>query len=144
MLSVFITSFYRLKSHIKNEPLWNFSMPKTEDSLAQAQSGSLPTTLAETIKSPLSPSGVSVGVDTSVSSGSLTSLPSLPSGGHMGSPCTPFKGRDGRHTSLGKMMMTSPSTRRRSLESTISMIQEVLDEKDLVGFCKHAGLLKFP
>ncbi|KAG2340905.1 hypothetical protein BDR05DRAFT_966138 [Suillus weaverae] len=63
-----------------------------------------------------------------MSSGSPTSLPSP---GGMGPPRTPFKGRHGRQASLGTTTTTSPSTRRRSLESTISMIQEALDGKDL-------------
>ncbi|KAG2120405.1 Metallo-dependent phosphatase-like protein [Suillus discolor] len=120
------------KSDIENErlPPELFDAEEAKAYLAQAQSGSLPTTPADTIESPVSPSGVNVGVEPSMSSGSLTSLPSLPSGGQMGSPRTPFKGRHGRQASLGTTM-TSPSTRRRSLESTISMIQEALDGKDL-------------
>lgn len=132
ILSVFITSSCRRKSDIENErlPPELFDAEEAKAYLAQAQSGSLPTTPADTIESPVSPSGVNVGVEPSMSSGSLTSLPSLPSGGQMGSPRTPFKGRHGRQASLGTTM-TSPSTRRRSLESTISMIQEALDGKDL-------------
>ncbi|KAG1731711.1 Metallo-dependent phosphatase-like protein [Suillus lakei] len=120
------------KSDIENErlPPELFDAEEAKAYLAQAQSGSLPTTPADTIESPVSPSGVSVAVDPSMSSGSLTSLPSLPSGGQMAPPRTPFKGRHGRQASLGTTM-TSPSTRRRSLESTISMIQEALDGKDL-------------
>ncbi|KAG2367192.1 Metallo-dependent phosphatase-like protein [Suillus spraguei] len=120
------------KSDIENErlPPELFDAEEAKAFLAQAQSGSLPTTPADIIESPVSPGGVGIGVDSSMSSGSLTSLPSLPSGGQMGSPRTPFKGRHGRQASLGTTM-TSPSTRRRSLESTISMIQEALDGKDL-------------
>ncbi|KAG2071440.1 Metallo-dependent phosphatase [Suillus decipiens] len=120
------------KSDIENErlPPELFDAEEAKAFLAQAQSGSLPTTPADIMESPVSPGGVGIGVDSSMSSGSLTSLPSLPSGGQMGSPRTPFKGRHGRQASLGTTM-TSPSTRRRSLESTISMIQEALDGKDL-------------
>lgn len=120
------------KSDIENErlPPELFDAEEAKAYLAQAQSGSLPTTPADIIESPVSPSGISVAVDPSMSSGSLTSLPSLPSSGQMGPPRTPFKGRHGRQASLGTTM-TSPSTRRRSLESTISMIQEALDGKDL-------------
>ncbi|KAG2152680.1 Metallo-dependent phosphatase-like protein [Suillus bovinus] len=120
------------KSDIENErlPPELFDAEEAKAYLAQAQAGSLPTTPADTIDSPVSPGVAGVGVDPSMSSGSLTSLPSLPSGGQMGSPRTPFKGRHGRQASLGTTM-TSPSTRRRSLESTISMIQEALDGKDL-------------
>jgi serine/threonine-protein phosphatase 2B catalytic subunit len=42
---------------------------------------------------------------------------------------TPFRRGHGRQASLGTTM-TSPSTRRRSIETTITMIQEVYDEKD--------------
>jgi len=115
------------KSDIENErlPPELFDAEEAKAYLAQAQSGSLPTTPAENTESPVSPTAM----DPSVSSGSLTSLPSLPSTGQLPSR-TPFKGRHGRQASLGTTM-TSPSTRRRSLESTISMIQEALDGTDL-------------
>ncbi|KAG1741558.1 Metallo-dependent phosphatase-like protein [Suillus paluster] len=121
------------KSDIENErlPPELFDADEAKAYLAQAQSGSLPTTPADNIESPVSPTGVSAGIDPTMSSGSLTSIPSLPSSGQMMTPSrTPFKGRHGRQASLGTTM-TSPSTRRRSLESTISMIQEALDGTDL-------------
>ncbi|EIW74349.1 serine threonine protein phosphatase 2B [Coniophora puteana RWD-64-598 SS2] len=52
-------------------------------------------------------------------------------------PRTPFRGKHGRQASLGTTM-TSPSTRRRSLESTISMIQEALDGRDVEGMAAAA------
>lgn len=120
------------KSDIENErlPPELFDAEEAKAYLAQVQSGSLPTTPADSMESPVSPTGVSGGMDPATSSGSLTSIPSLPSSGQMVPPRTPFKGRHGRQASLGTTM-TSPSTRRRSLESTISMIQEALDGKDL-------------
>ncbi|KAJ8587253.1 serine/threonine protein phosphatase 2B [Rhizopogon salebrosus TDB-379] len=124
------------KSDIENErlPPELFDAEEAKAYLAQAQSGSLPTTPAtEGIESPVSPTGASGVTDPSMSSGSLTSIPSLPSLGQIpppGQSRTPFKGRHGRQASLGTTM-TSPSMRRRSLESTISMIQEALDGKDL-------------
>ncbi|KAG1758030.1 Metallo-dependent phosphatase-like protein [Suillus lakei] len=107
------------KSDIENErlPPELFDAEETKVYLAQAQSGSLSTTLADPIESPVSPTGVSGAM--SISSGSLTSLPSLPSGARRRAPSSPGT------------TMISPSTRRRSLESTISMIQEALDGKDL-------------
>ncbi|KAG1887673.1 Metallo-dependent phosphatase-like protein [Suillus subluteus] len=122
------------KSDIENERLPPELFDAEEAKAFLAQSGSLPTTPADTVDSPVSPGGASAGLDTSMSSGSLTSLTSPLSSGQIGSPRTPFntpfKGRHGRQASLGTTM-TSPSTRRRSLESTISMIQEALDGKDL-------------
>ena len=57
-----------------------------------------------------------------------------------GTPSTPGSGRPnsgdfrkghGRNSSLGTTM-TSPSTRRRSLESTVTMIREAIEKKDQV------------
>ncbi|KAG1887682.1 Metallo-dependent phosphatase-like protein [Suillus subluteus] len=124
------------KSDIENErlPPELFDAEEAKAFLTQSQSGSLPMTPADIVQSPVSPGGVSPGLDTSMSSGSLTSLPSPLSSGQIGSPRTsfntPFNGRHGRQASLGTTM-TSPSTRRRSLESTMSMIQEALDGEDL-------------
>jgi serine/threonine-protein phosphatase 2B catalytic subunit len=135
-LPLFIPSPHRRKSDIENErlPPELFDAEEAKAYLAQAQSGSLPTTPAtEGIESPVSPTGASGVADPSMSSGSLTSIPSLSSLGQIpppGQSRTPFKGRHGRQASLGTTM-TSPSMRRRSLESTISMIQEALDGKDL-------------
>ncbi|KAG2737654.1 hypothetical protein P692DRAFT_20883347 [Suillus brevipes Sb2] len=83
------------KSDIENErlPPELFDAEEAKAYLAQTQSGSLPTTPADIIESSVSPSGVSVAVDPSMSSESLTSLPSLPSSEQMGPPRTPFKGR---------------------------------------------------
>lgn len=53
--------------------------------------------------------------------------PISPTAGSSISP-TPFRRGHGRQASLGTTM-TSPSTRRRSLESTMSLIKEVYDGK---------------
>ena len=50
--------------------------------------------------------------------------PSSPAG--LGANAAPFRGGHRRQASLGTTM-TSPSTRRRSLESTISLIKEAVD-----------------
>ncbi|KAJ7636913.1 serine/threonine protein phosphatase 2B [Roridomyces roridus] len=67
-------------------------------------------------------------LNTSVGSNSNTGLPSPLSGGASpSSPTTPnsaFRRGHGRQASLGTTM-TSPSTRRRSIESTMSLIQGV-------------------
>jgi serine/threonine-protein phosphatase 2B catalytic subunit len=47
-------------------------------------------------------------------------------------PDSPWRPGHGRKQSLGTTK-TSPSTRRRSLESTISLIKEVVDGKDAGG-----------
>ncbi|KAH7908639.1 Metallo-dependent phosphatase-like protein [Hygrophoropsis aurantiaca] len=107
-------------------------------SQAQSQSGD----------SSASPVSFDASLEAAISSGSLSSsgsaqslsgppTPGSPSS-PMSPPRTPFKGRHGRQASLGTTM-TSPSTRRRSLESTISMIQEALDGKDLEGHGFHGS-----
>ncbi|EJD43398.1 Metallo-dependent phosphatase [Auricularia subglabra TFB-10046 SS5] len=68
------------------------------------------------------PAGMGMGIDTS----SVHSLPGSPT-----SPLSPgsasiFKRGHGRSASLGTTM-TSPSTRRRSIESTMSLIKETMD-----------------
>jgi serine/threonine-protein phosphatase 2B catalytic subunit len=45
------------------------------------------------------------------------------------SPISPFRRKHGRHASLGTTM-TSPSTRRRSLENTMSLLKEAADGKE--------------
>ncbi|KAK7047874.1 3',5'-cyclic-nucleotide phosphodiesterase (PDEase) (3':5'-CNP) [Paramarasmius palmivorus] len=75
--------------------------------------------------------GVPPGINTNVSAGPAPASPHSPT--IAGSPLTPSSpnARRGhsRQASLGTTM-TSPSTRRRSLESTMSLIQGVLDGKD--------------
>ncbi|KAF5318756.1 hypothetical protein D9619_010888 [Psilocybe cf. subviscida] len=87
-------------------------------------------------QSPVLPNGVSESLDNFVTgrsspsslsriNTSSTSIPS-PLGSPGSPPVTTFKRGHGRQASLGTTM-TSPSTRRRSLESTMSLIQGVLD-----------------
>ncbi|KAJ7166926.1 Metallo-dependent phosphatase-like protein [Mycena filopes] len=79
-----------------------------------------------------------IALDTSVSLGSAPSTPGSaspsPSPGGLGgsSPTTPFRRGHARGASLGTTM-TSPSTRRRGLEETASLIQGVWDGKDKEG-----------
>ncbi|KAG1815060.1 Metallo-dependent phosphatase-like protein [Suillus subaureus] len=120
------------KSDIENEqlPPELFDAEETKAFLAHAQPGLLPTTPADIVEFPVSSGGASAGLDASMSSGSLTSLPSPLSSGQIGSPRIPFntlfKGRHGREASLGTTM-----TRCQSLESTNSTIREALGGKDL-------------
>ncbi|KAG6332340.1 hypothetical protein ID866_6750 [Astraeus odoratus] len=128
------------KSDIENErlPPELFDAEEAKAYLAQAQNQPIPDTPSEGTDGP---TGLSF--PTSLpSSGSASSIsgPSTPgsSGATIPPPRTPFRGRHGRQASLGTTM-TSPSTRRRSLESTISMIQEALDGKDVEFPTFHSG-----
>lgn len=101
----------------------------SESIQAAISNGSIP---SGAVSSPPSPGGM--GINTNIpGSPSGTATPSSPA---MGSPVTPsspgavpFRRGHARQASLGTTM-TSPSTRRRSLESTMSLIQGVLDGKD--------------
>lgn len=118
------------KSDIENErlPPDLFDAEEAKAYLAHAQSMSVSEVGEEnTTEGTIEPSQSSTSLPSSTS---LSSLTGPPSPGSQVSPSrTPFRGRHGRQASLGTTM-TSPSTRRRSLESTISMIQEALDGKD--------------
>ncbi|KAF9235602.1 Metallo-dependent phosphatase-like protein [Melanogaster broomeanus] len=129
------------KSDIENErlPPELFDAEEAKAYLAQhTQSQSLPETPLSTDFSIPGAGSIRASLEAGLSSGSLSSSPSASSFGGPPTPGSPgslpskvpFKGRHGRQASLGTTM-TSPSTRRRSLESTISMIQEALDGKDL-------------
>ncbi|TCD68369.1 3',5'-cyclic-nucleotide phosphodiesterase (PDEase) (3':5'-CNP) [Steccherinum ochraceum] len=73
--------------------------------------------------------------------GSAPGTPTSPTSPNSISP-TPFRRGHGRQASLGTTM-TSPSTRRRSLESTMSLIKEVYDDKqstpDLVKLAEQVA-----
>jgi hypothetical protein len=64
--------------------------------------------------------------------------PSTPTSPRSPPSKVPFRGRHGDQASFGTTR-TRPSTRRRSLESTISMIQEALDSKDLEAMAGEGG-----
>ncbi|KAF9003339.1 Metallo-dependent phosphatase-like protein [Cyathus striatus] len=87
---------------------------------------------------PLTPNGIAAGLEKAIATGSVPSATiskintsSPPTSYSPTSPTSPsgFKRGHSRQASLGTTM-TSPSTRRRSLESTMSLIQGVLDGKD--------------
>jgi serine/threonine-protein phosphatase 2B catalytic subunit len=94
-----------------------------------------PPTPSEDGPSPIPANKVAAALEEALSNGSAPSSPSVsamvgppsPSGSL---PATsPFRRGHGRQASLGTTM-TSPSTRRRSLESTISLIREAVDGKE--------------
>ncbi|KAI0318798.1 serine/threonine protein phosphatase 2B [Amylostereum chailletii] len=118
------------KSDIENERL----PPELVD--AESEEGkaymSQPQTPSEDYDSTPSPLGVAAALEEALSNGSIPSSPgslgpTTPIS-PTGSPNSPFRRGHGRQASLGTTM-TSPSTRRRSIESTRSLIKEVTDGK---------------
>jgi serine/threonine-protein phosphatase 2B catalytic subunit len=92
---------------------------------------SLPATPSEDRNSVFSVESLQSALDTTAPTSPMAS-PSQPPGSPLSPtspPTTPFRRGHGRQASLGTTM-TSPSTRRRSIESTMSMIQSALDGKD--------------
>ena len=98
---------------------------------------SQPTTPGETASAPLNADGVSAGLEQAIASGTpplsrINTSSSVGAGTGTASPVTGSPAIGGvkrghsRQASLGTTM-TSPSTRRRSLESTMSLIQGVLE-----------------
>ncbi|KAF4616930.1 hypothetical protein D9613_008703 [Agrocybe pediades] len=125
------------KSDIENERLPPELFDADSEEGKAIMSSSQPTTPAESVAQPppVSPNGVREGLEKALGgttppsriSTSGSSSPAQP-----GSPIAPspggFKRGHSRQASLGTTM-TSPSTRRRSLESTMSLIQGVLEGK---------------
>ncbi|KAH9943522.1 serine/threonine protein phosphatase 2B [Amylocystis lapponica] len=119
------------KSDIENERL----PPELFD--AESQEGrailsSQPTTPSEGHASPPPPNGVAAALEKVISSGAVpssVSSPGSPSSPTSSISVTPFRRGHGRQASLGTTM-TSPSTRRRSLESTMSLIKEAVDSRN--------------
>lgn len=139
----------RRKSDIENErlPPELFDAEEAKAFLAQhAHSQSLPETPSAADLSLSTSGSIEASIEAALSSASLASSQSNSSVGGPSTPTSPtsspskmpFRGRHGRQASLGTTR-TSPSTRRRSLESTISMIQEALDGKDLEAAAAAAG-----
>jgi len=115
------------KSDIENERL----PPELFDAEEGKTYSSQPETPSEAYGTPISPTGLVSGLEYAIKGGSIPNSPASPL-----SPVTPssptgmpFKRGHGRQASLGTTM-TSPSTRRRSIETTISMIQEAYDGKE--------------
>ncbi|KAJ7897638.1 serine/threonine protein phosphatase 2B [Mycena olivaceomarginata] len=90
-------------------------------------------------RAPKTESKTGLALDTAVS---LASGSPSPSASPSGSPSMPFRRGHGRQASLGTTM-TSPSTRRRGLEDTISLIQGVWDGKAAAAgggqYCRGGG-----
>ena len=87
-----------------------------------------PPSPSEETASPVPANGVSAALERVIDSGSGT--PTLPTpGSTLPAIGPPSRRGHGRTASLGTTM-TSPSTRRRSLESTISLIREAVDPKE--------------
>ncbi|CAL1708509.1 unnamed protein product [Somion occarium] len=92
--------------------------------------------------------GVAAALEKAIASGSVPSSPVAATPTSPMSPTSgsaiPFKRGHGRQASLGTTM-TSPSTRRRSLESTMSLIRETFDQKspiqdpELVQLADHVA-----
>ncbi|KAF8191141.1 serine/threonine-protein phosphatase 2B catalytic subunit A1 [Pholiota molesta] len=132
------------KSDIENERLPP-DLFDADSEEGKAILSSQPTTPSEFSQpAPVSPNGVAESLEKALAdnaapaAGSPTlariNTASAPSAGSPtplqspASPTTPFKRGHARQASLGTTM-TSPSTRRRSIESTMSLIQGVLDGK---------------
>jgi serine/threonine-protein phosphatase 2B catalytic subunit len=125
-----ILYIHRQKLDIENERL----PPDLVD--AQSEEGkayiSQPTTPSESTSAPPPANGIAAALEDSISKGSVpflpsparTSLPVSPTSGK-----SPFRRGHGRQASLGTTM-TSPSTRRRSIESTMSLLKEAADGKE--------------
>ncbi|KAI0062652.1 serine/threonine protein phosphatase 2B [Artomyces pyxidatus] len=120
------------KSDIENERL----PPDLVD--AESAEGkaymSQPQTPSEDWSAAPSPNGVAAALEEAISSGSIPSTPSslgpaTPGSPISGQPPSPFRRGHGRQASLGTTM-TSPSTRRRSIESTMSLLKEAADGKE--------------
>ena len=131
----------RRKSDIENErlPPELYDAEETKAFLAQHTHSQSPPEVPSPGDLALSTSGsIEASIEAALSSASLASSQSQSSVGGPSTPTSPtsspskvpFRGRHGRQASLGTTK-TSPSTRRRRSESTISVIQEALDGKDL-------------
>lgn len=121
-----LTLSRRRKSDIENERL----PPELYD--ANSQEGrammSNPPSPSEETASPVPANGVSAALERVIASSSGT--PTLPTpGSTLPAIGPPSRRGHGRTASLGTTM-TSPSTRRRSLESTISLIREAADPRE--------------
>ncbi|TFY59728.1 hypothetical protein EVJ58_g5604 [Rhodofomes roseus] len=117
------------KSDIENERLPpDLYDAESEEGRAILSSG--PSSPDGSPASPPPAAGVAQALEKAISSGSVTPIstsgPSTPAS-PIATP-SPFRRGHGRQASLGTTM-TSPSTRRRSIESTMSLIKEVVDSK---------------
>lgn len=129
------THSHRRKSDIENERLPPDLVDADSAEGKAYISSSLPETPGEGSQGDLelSPNGVETALEEAFSSSPSSPIsPQTPTAGSplSGSgPITPFRRGHGRQASLGTTM-TSPSTRRRSIESTMSLLKEAVDGKE--------------
>ena len=135
VLSCTLTLFFSRKSDIENERL----PPDLIDPEEVAPHLSNPATPSEDGKVAPSPNGIKTAIEAAIANGATSPKataaaegavsPGTPtSTGSGGAIMSPFRRGHARQASLGTTM-TSPSTRRRSIESTISLIKEAVDGK---------------
>jgi len=120
---------FRRKSDIENERLPP-DLVDPDDAIAFLSN---PTTPSEQEQPHHYNSSPLHGLEEALSSGSIAPAPGTPTSPISGSPASGadrfiggFRRGHARQSSLGTTM-TSPSTRRRSIESTISLIREAVD-----------------
>jgi serine/threonine-protein phosphatase 2B catalytic subunit len=127
----------RRKSDIENERLPPDLVDADSEEGKAYISSSLPETPAEdpNANRELSPNGVEAALEEAFSSSPSSPIsPTTPTSLISGSgPMIPFRRGHARQASLGTTM-TSPSTRRRSIESTISLLKEAADGKEDAEF----------
>lgn len=124
-------SYNSRKSDIENERLPPDLFDSEETAAYMSNPQSNHDTPSEGFATPISPSSLSSGLEAAIKGGSLSSSPASPA-----SPVTPtspgglpFRRGHGRQASLGTTM-TSPSTRRRSIETTIGLIHDIHEGKE--------------
>jgi serine/threonine-protein phosphatase 2B catalytic subunit len=127
---------YRRKSDIENERLPPDLVDANSEEGKAYISSSVPETPAEGSHEDrdLTPNGVEAALEEAFSSAPSSPVsPQTPTLTTGSGPGTPFRRGHGRQASLGTTM-TSPSTRRRSIESTMSLLKEVVDGKEDAEF----------
>lgn len=128
----------RRKSDIENERLPPDLVDANSEEGKAYISSSLPETPAEGYQEDRdltpTPNGVEAALEEAFSSTPSSPVsPQTPTLTTGSGPGTPFRRGHGRQASLGTTM-TSPSTRRRSIESTMSLLKEVVDGKEDAEF----------
>ncbi|KAF8500445.1 serine/threonine protein phosphatase 2B [Russula emetica] len=127
------------KSDIENERLPPDLVDADSEEGKAYISSSLPETPAENSQGNRepSPNGVQAALEEAFSSSPSSPIspqtPTASSPLSVSGPMTPFRRGHGRQASLGTTM-TSPSTRRRSIESTMSLLKEVVDGREDAEF----------
>ena len=131
-----ITHHFRRKSDIENERLPPELVDADSEEGRAYISSSLPQTPGEdSLGGEVPPGGVAAALEEALSSAPSSPIgpPTPASPSSSSGPITPFRRGHGRQASLGTTM-TSPSTRRRSIESTMSLLKEAVDGKEDAEF----------